>query len=123
MIVIAIIAIFWNICGGKFILKESLLEKRRRDRIEQDEKMEREELLRENHISESNSSASSVSTSSISASSVSASSVSASSLYASSNTDEIMGISSEGQPLVPGQTNSTKLITNLSYQNYFDAPL
>ena len=57
---------------------KSLLEKRRRDRIEQDEKMEREELLREireleNHISESNSSASSVSTSSVSASSVSAS--------------------------------------------------
>ena len=79
---------------------KSLLEKRRRDRIEQDEKMEREELLREireleNHISESNSSASSVSTSSVSASSVSASSV-----YASSNTDEIVGILSEGQPLV-----------------------
>ena len=91
---------------------KSLLEKRRRDSIEQDEKMEREELLREireleNHISESNSSASSVSTSSVSASSVSASSV-----YASSNTDEIVGILSEGQPLVPGQTNSTKLITN-----------
>ena len=38
---------------------KSLLEKRRRDRIEQDGKMEREELLREireleNHVSESN---------------------------------------------------------------------
>ena len=52
---------------------KSLLEKRRRDRIEQDKKMEREEPLREireleNHISESNSSASSVSASSVSAS-------------------------------------------------------
>ena len=73
--------------------------------------MEREELLREireleNHISESNSSASSVS-----ASSVSASSVSAPSVYASSNTDEMVAILSEGQLLVPGQINSTKLIT------------
>ena len=88
---------------------KSLLEKRCRNKIEQNDKIEREELLREireleNQISESNSSASSVSTSSVSASSVSASSV-----YASSNTDEIVGISSESQPLVPGQTNSTKL--------------
>ena len=42
---------------------KSLLEKRCRDKIEQDDEMEREELLREireleNHISESNSSAS-----------------------------------------------------------------
>ena len=63
--------------------------------------MEREEILREireleNHISESN---------------LSASSVSASSVYASSNTDEMVAILSEGQLLVPGQINSTKLIT------------
>ena len=63
--------------------------------------MEREEILREireleNHISESN---------------LSASSVSAPSVYASSNTDEMVAILSEGQLLVPGQINSTKLIT------------
>ena len=63
--------------------------------------MERVEILREireleNHISESN---------------LSASSVSASSVYASSNTDEMVAILSEGQLLVPGHINSTKLIT------------